>query len=78
MPPGNMPMGKVDFSGVNMPEGMKENEAFKVPIITPTTKADSGEHDMDISREEILEKGIVSEEDYNTLEAYTRNFFSGK
>ncbi len=67
--------GKRELCGVKMPEGMKENEAFKVPIITPTTKAESGEHDMDISREEILEKGIVSEEDYNTLESYTRQLF---
>ena len=67
--------GKRTLSGVSMPEGMKENEAFKVPIITPTTKAASGEHDMDISREEILEKELVSEEDYNTLEAYTRKLF---
>lgn len=67
--------GKRTLCGVAMPEGMKENEAFKVPIITPTTKADSGEHDMDISREEILEKGIVSEADYNTLETYTRQLF---
>jgi phosphoribosylaminoimidazole-succinocarboxamide synthase len=67
--------GKRSLSGAPMPEGMKENEAFKVPIITPTTKADTGEHDMDISREEILEKGIVSEEDYNLLETYTRQLF---
>ncbi|MFD0976798.1 phosphoribosylaminoimidazolesuccinocarboxamide synthase [Salinimicrobium gaetbulicola] len=67
--------GKRELCGVKMPDGMKENEAFKVPIITPTTKADSGEHDMDISREEILAKGIVSEEDYNTLESYTRQLF---
>lgn len=67
--------GKRMLCGVKMPEGMKENEAFKVPIITPTTKADSGEHDMDISREDILAKGIVSEEDYNTLESYTRQLF---
>lgn len=67
--------GKRELCGVKLPEGMKENEAFKVPIITPTTKAESGEHDMDISREEILEKGIVSEEDYNTLESYTRQLF---
>ncbi len=67
--------GKRSLSGVKMPEGMRENEAFKVPIITPTTKAASGEHDMDISREEILEKGLVSEEDYNALEAYTRKLF---
>ena len=67
--------GKRSLSGVSMPEGMRENEAFKVPIITPTTKAASGQHDMDISREEILEKGMVSEEDYNALEAYTRKLF---
>lgn len=67
--------GKRELCGVKLPEGMKENEAFKVPIITPTTKAESGEHDMDISREEILKKGIVSEEDYNTLESYTRQLF---
>ncbi|SDL82164.1 phosphoribosylaminoimidazole-succinocarboxamide synthase [Salinimicrobium catena] len=67
--------GKRELCGVKLPEGMKENEAFKVPIITPTTKAESGEHDMDISREEILQKGIVSEEDYNTLESYTRQLF---
>ena len=67
--------GKRMLCGVEMPEGMKENEAFPAPIITPTTKADSGEHDMDISREEILKKGIVSEEDYNQLELYTRQLF---
>ena len=67
--------GKRSLCGVHMPEGMKENEAFAAPIITPTTKADSGEHDMDISREEILKKGIVSEADYNTLEIYTRQLF---
>ncbi|NJY64167.1 phosphoribosylaminoimidazolesuccinocarboxamide synthase [Salinimicrobium sp. CDJ15-81-2] len=67
--------GKRSLCGVEMPEGMQENEAFKVPIITPTTKADSGEHDMDISREEILEKGIVTLEDYNLLETYTRQLF---
>lgn len=67
--------GKRELCGVKLPEGMKENEAFKVPIITPTTKADFGQHDMDISREEILSRGIVSEEDYNTLESYTRQLF---
>ena len=67
--------GKRMLSGVEMPEGMKENEAFEVPIITPTTKAESGEHDLDISREEILEQDLVSEEDYNTLETYTRELF---
>jgi phosphoribosylaminoimidazole-succinocarboxamide synthase len=67
--------GKRMLCGVEMPDGMKENEAFAAPIITPTTKADSGEHDMDISREEILKKGIVSEEDYNRLEIYTHQLF---
>ena len=67
--------GKRELCGVKMPDGMQENEKFKVPIITPTTKAVSGEHDVDISREEILRQGIVSEEDYNTLETYTRQLF---
>jgi phosphoribosylaminoimidazole-succinocarboxamide synthase len=50
--------------GVSMPDYLKENDKFPEPIITPTTKADNGEHDADISREDILSKGIVSEEDY--------------
>jgi phosphoribosylaminoimidazole-succinocarboxamide synthase len=58
-----------------MPEGLKENDKFPTPIITPSTKADNGEHDEDISREAILEKGIVSEEDYLVLEKYTRALF---
>lgn len=61
--------------GVTMPEGLKENDKFPTPIITPTTKADNGEHDMDISREDILSKGIVSEEEYVVLENYTRALF---
>lgn len=60
--------------GVELPEGMKENEKFPDPIITPTTKADEG-HDEDISREAILEQGIVSEADYIQLEKYTRALF---
>ena len=60
--------------GVLLPDGMKENEKFSQPIITPTTKADQG-HDEDISREEILQKGIVTEEDYTQLEQYTRALF---
>lgn len=67
--------GKRTLCGLSMPEGMEENEAFSVPMITPTTKAESGEHDQDISREEILEKGLVSEEDYNELEHYTMRLF---
>lgn len=60
--------------GVTMPEGMQENNPFAVPIITPTTKADEG-HDEDISREEILARGLVSKEDYEQMEAYTRAIF---
>jgi|TARA_B110000483_G_C18088852_1_gene501143 phosphoribosylaminoimidazole-succinocarboxamide synthase len=60
--------------GVNLPDGMVEDEKFPKPIITPTTKADQG-HDEDISREEILKQGIVSEEDYIQLENYTKKVF---
>ncbi|MFD2568324.1 phosphoribosylaminoimidazolesuccinocarboxamide synthase [Pseudotenacibaculum haliotis] len=67
--------GKRMLCGVAMPEGLKENDAFPEPIITPSTKADNGEHDEDISREDILAKGIVSEEDYLILEDYTRKLF---
>ena len=67
--------GKRLLCGVAMPEGMQENDKFPTPIITPSTKADNGEHDEDISREEILAKGIVSEEDYLVLEDYTRKLF---
>ncbi|MDP5094169.1 MAG: phosphoribosylaminoimidazolesuccinocarboxamide synthase [Polaribacter sp.] len=68
-------LGKRILCGVEMPEGMKENDKFPVPLITPSTKADNGEHDEDISREDILSKGIVSEEDYLVLEDYTRKLF---
>jgi len=67
--------GKRILCGVTMPEGLKENDKFLTPIITPTTKADNGSHDEDISREAILSKGIVSEEDYLVLEQYTRALF---
>ncbi len=67
-------LGKRMICGVPMPEGLKENDAFPTPIITPTTKASEG-HDEDISREAILAKGIVSEEDYLVLEKYTRALF---
>ncbi len=63
-----------EICGVKLPEGMRENERFPEPIITPTTKADAG-HDENISREEIIARGIVSEEDYNTMERYTRALF---
>lgn len=68
-------LGKRTICGVTMAEGLKENDKFPVPIITPTTKADNGSHDEDISREDILSKGIVAEEDYLVLEKYTRALF---
>ena len=67
--------GKRILCGVAMPDGMLENQKFENPIITPTTKADVG-HDEDISREEILSKGIVSEQDYIQLENYTKALFA--
>jgi phosphoribosylaminoimidazole-succinocarboxamide synthase len=66
--------GRRILCGVSMPDGMVENQKFDEPIITPTTKAAEG-HDEDISREEILKQGIVSEEDYLVLEKYTRALF---
>ena len=68
--------GKRMLCGVAMPEGMKENDKFPTPIITPATKAEMGDHDEDISREDILAKGIVSKEDYEVLEDYTRKLFA--
>lgn len=68
-------LGKRTLCGVKMPQGMKENDKFPEPIITPTTKAENTEHDLDISREDILLKKIVSEKDYTTLENYTRKLF---
>ena len=61
--------------GVQMPEGLKENDAFPTPLITPATKAEMGDHDEDISREDVLKRGIVSEADYVVLEDYTRKLF---
>lgn len=66
--------GKRKVCGVSLPDGLKENDKLPAPIITPTTKASHG-HDEDIAREEILKKGIVSEEDYLQLESYTRALF---
>lgn len=62
--------------GVALPEGLRESDALPEPIITPTTKAALGSHDEDISREAILEQGIVAEQDYLQLEAYTRALFA--
>ena len=66
--------GKRELCGVPMPEGLKESDRFPAPIITPATKAEEG-HDEDISREEIIAQGIVSEADYIQLEQYTRALF---
>ncbi len=66
--------GKRVICGVSMPDGMKENDKFPTPLLTPTTKAEVG-HDEDISREEILAQGLVSEADYLLLEKYTREVF---
>ena len=63
-----------ELCGVKLPDGMRENERFPEPIITPTTKADEG-HDENISREEIIAQGIVSAEDYEVMERYTRALF---
>ena len=63
-----------ELCGVKLPDGMKENERFPQPIITPTTKADEG-HDMNISKEEIIAQGLVSAEDYAVMEDYTRKIF---
>lgn len=67
--------GKRMLCGVPLPEGMKENDPFPEPIITPATKADEG-HDMDISREEIIRQGIVPEAEYRQLEEYTRKLYA--
>lgn len=68
-------VGKRMLCGVAMPEGMKENDKFPTPIITPATKAGIGDHDEDISREDIMKRGIISKEDYEVLEDYTRKLF---
>jgi len=67
--------GERTLCGVKMPDGMKENDKFPEPIITPATKAEFGKHDEDISKEEIIRKGIVSLDDYEILEKYTRLLF---
>ena len=64
-----------ELCGVKLPDGMKENQRFPEPIITPTTKAEEG-HDMNISKEEIIAQGLVSKEDYEIMENYTRKIFA--
>ena len=68
--------GKRMLCGVPMPEGMKEHDAFPSPIVTPATKAEQGDHDEDISEEQILETGLVSEADYKLLKDYTNKLFA--
>ena len=67
--------GKRMLCGLAIPDGMKENDKFLKPILTPATKAEMGGHDEDISREDIISRGIVSEEDYSILEKYTKSLF---
>lgn len=67
--------GVREICGVKIPDGMRENQRFEQPIITPTTKAEYGMHDEDISKEEILKQGLVSPEDYELLEKYTLQLF---
>ena len=67
--------GERTLCGVKMPDGMKENDKFPEPIITPATKADFGKHDEDISKEDIIRRGIISLDDYEILEKYTRLLF---
>ena len=68
--------GVREICGVRLPEGMRENERFPRPIITPTTKAEYGEHDADISKEEILQRGLATPEEYATLEKYALALFA--
>lgn len=68
--------GAREICGVPIPDGMREHEKFPEPIVTPTTKAEQGLHDEDISKEEILKQGLVSAEDYEQLEAYTKALFA--
>lgn len=64
-----------EICGIPLPDGMRENQKFPVPLITPTTKAEQGMHDEDISREEIIRHGLVPEEEYKLLEKYTMEIF---
>ncbi|MBO4481575.1 MAG: phosphoribosylaminoimidazolesuccinocarboxamide synthase [Bacteroidales bacterium] len=67
--------GVREICGIKLPDGMRENQRFPEPIITPTTKAEQGEHDADISKEEILARGLVSPEEYAVIEKYTLQLF---
>jgi phosphoribosylaminoimidazole-succinocarboxamide synthase len=67
--------GAREICGIRIPDGMKEHQKFERPIITPTTKAEQGLHDEDISREEIIQKGLIPEDEYNLIEKYTMEVF---
>jgi phosphoribosylaminoimidazole-succinocarboxamide synthase len=67
--------GAREICGIEIPDGMKEHQRFRAPIITPTTKAEQGRHDEDISRSEIINSGLISEEDYLLIEKYTMDVF---
>ncbi len=67
--------GAREICGIRIPDGMKEHQQFAKPIITPTTKAEQGRHDEDISRDEIISSGLISEEDYTLIEKYTMEVF---
>jgi phosphoribosylaminoimidazole-succinocarboxamide synthase len=67
--------GSREICGIKLPDGMKEHQRFPVPIITPTTKAEHGRHDEDISREEIIRSGLVPENEYSLIEKYTMDVF---
>ena len=67
--------GAREICGIKIPDGMKEHQRFETPIITPTTKAEQGKHDEDISRAEIIRQGLISEEDYTLIEKYTMDVF---
>jgi phosphoribosylaminoimidazole-succinocarboxamide synthase len=67
--------GAREICGIRIPDGMKEHQRFEKPIITPTTKAEQGRHDEDISREEIIKQGLVPEDEYNLIERYTMEVF---
>jgi phosphoribosylaminoimidazole-succinocarboxamide synthase len=69
-------LGKRTLCGANMPDGMHENDAFPEPIITPATKAEQGDHDEDIAPEELIERGIVTADQYDQLADYTRALFT--
>lgn len=68
--------GAREICGINLPDGMKEHQRFDTPIITPTTKAEQGSHDEDISRSEIIKRGIIPEDEYALIEKYTLEVFS--